>query len=284
MALSTVITHATGDVFPAADWNTYIRDNVNFYTVSGADLASAATITPTSSFHMLTGTTTVDNITTTGAVAGQKLTLSCKTASGPIQIRHNGGGTGNIRLQEGLHATLVAGEIMTLAFDGTVWREVTRSSRLLTGQSIEMNATLSTGGLLPEDGSAISRTTYAALFAFLGTLFGAGDGSTTFNLPDSRGRVSVGHAASGGHADVSTVGANDGVAVANRRPKHRHTLHTHGMEGISSVGAGTNRFLQQTGPAGTLWEFTDQSDGGTNVASDSLDAPAYIVKPKYVRV
>ncbi|MGJ4928158.1 phage tail protein [Bradyrhizobium sp. HKCCYLS2038] len=40
-------------------------------------------------------------------------------------------------------------------------------------------------------GQAISRTTYATLFALLGTTFGAGDGSTTFNLPDVRGRVTV---------------------------------------------------------------------------------------------
>src|SRR5690349_20866431 len=42
------------------------------------------------------------------------------------------------------------------------------------------------------DGSAISRTTYPALFAICGTTFGAGDGSTTFNLPDLRSRVPVG--------------------------------------------------------------------------------------------
>src|ERR1700741_4488678 len=42
------------------------------------------------------------------------------------------------------------------------------------------------------DGSAISRTTYPALFAICGTTFGAGAGSTTFNLPDLRGRVGVG--------------------------------------------------------------------------------------------
>ena len=47
-------------------------------------------------------------------------------------------------------------------------------------------------GWLAEDGSAVSRTTYAALFAAIGTTWGAGDGSTTFNLPDSRGRVMVG--------------------------------------------------------------------------------------------
>ena len=42
------------------------------------------------------------------------------------------------------------------------------------------------------DGSAISRTEYSELFAVIGTKYGAGDGSTTFNLPNKKGKVSVG--------------------------------------------------------------------------------------------
>jgi microcystin-dependent protein len=48
--------------------------------------------------------------------------------------------------------------------------------------SIPENTTIPAGYLLC-DGSAVSRTTYADLFAVIGTTFGAGDGSTTFNLP-----------------------------------------------------------------------------------------------------
>ena len=55
-------------------------------------------------------------------------------------------------------------------------------------------------GWLLCDGSAVSRTTYAALFAAISTAFGAGDGSTTFNLPDARGRVLVGKDNMGGTA------------------------------------------------------------------------------------
>jgi microcystin-dependent protein len=51
-------------------------------------------------------------------------------------------------------------------------------------------------------GQAISRTTYAALFSAIGTAFGAGDGSTTFGLPDLRGRLPV------GRDDMGTVAAN----------------------------------------------------------------------------
>ncbi|MEM7179569.1 MAG: phage tail protein [Spirochaetota bacterium] len=47
-------------------------------------------------------------------------------------------------------------------------------------------------GFLLCDGSAVSRTTYADLFAILGTTWGSGDGSTTFNLPDARAAVPAG--------------------------------------------------------------------------------------------
>jgi microcystin-dependent protein len=73
------------------------------------------------------------------------------------------------------------------------------------------------------DGSAVSRTSYSTLFGVIGTTYGSGDGSSTFNLPDLRGRAPIGYAASGGHTDVSTLGNNDGVALANRRAKHNHT-------------------------------------------------------------
>lgn len=55
-------------------------------------------------------------------------------------------------------------------------------------------------GWLICDGSAVSRSTYAALFGVIGTTFGSGDGSTTFALPDGRGRVLAGKDNMGGTA------------------------------------------------------------------------------------
>jgi len=82
-----------------------------------------------------------------------------------------------------------------------------------------------TGWLLCQ-GQAVSRTgLYASLFAVVGTAYGTGDGSTTFNLPDLRGRVPVGQ---GSHASVNARGANDGTAESNRRPAHSHTVSTDG--------------------------------------------------------
>ena len=66
-------------------------------------------------------------------------------------------------------------------------------------------------GFLECDGAAVSRSTYSALYAIVGTTYGAGDGSTTFNTPDLADNVPVGK--SGSKALASTGGANT-VAVA----------------------------------------------------------------------
>lgn len=65
-------------------------------------------------------------------------------------------------------------------------------SNLLIGEIIEYAGESIPGGYLVCDGSAVSRTEYSELFDVIGTLYGSGDGSTTFNLPDLRGRVVTG--------------------------------------------------------------------------------------------
>ena len=66
-------------------------------------------------------------------------------------------------------------------------------------------------GWLICDGSAVSRTTYATLFAAIGTTWGTGDGSTTFNLPDLRGRAPIG------------AGTGSGLTSAPRTCRHTRT-------------------------------------------------------------
>ena len=82
------------------------------------------------------------------------------------------------------------------------------------------NSTLPSG-YLHCDGSAVSRSTYSALFAIISTDYGAGDGSSTFNLPDLQDRVPIGHsgskavASTGGAATVSSSGS---ITVAELTP------------------------------------------------------------------
>lgn len=87
------------------------------------------------------------------------------------------------------------------------------------------------------DGSAVSRTTYADLFAAIGTTYGSGDGSTTFNLPDTRANVIAGYKS--GDANFGTLGAIVGEAThlltVNEIPPHTHDLgNTTGASGINS--------------------------------------------------
>lgn len=64
-------------------------------------------------------------------------------------------------------------------------------------------------------GQAISRTTYSALYAVIGTAFGSGNGSSTFNLPDCRGRVAAGKDNMGGTASGRLNNAYTGGVVGN---------------------------------------------------------------------
>lgn len=79
------------------------------------------------------------------------------------------------------------------AFSTTTYASVISS---LTGAVVPFASSTPQTGWLLCDGSAVSRATHAALFAYIGTTFGAGDGSTTFNLPDLRDRFVLGYAAS----------------------------------------------------------------------------------------
>lgn len=79
------------------------------------------------------------------------------------------------------------------------------------------------------DGSAISRTTYAALFAVLGTTYGAGNGSTTFNIPNLKGRVAVGLDSGQTEFDAlgETGGAKTHTLATGEMPSHTHTQNAH---------------------------------------------------------
>ena len=108
------------------------------------------------------------------------------------------------------------------------------------GSVITTAATSAPSGWLLCDGTAVNRTTYAALFAVISTTYGSGDGSTTFNVPDLRRRTPTGVGAS------DTVGTSDGVAYASRTSTQTRTIpaHYHGMGtgadlNITSSGSGT---------------------------------------------
>lgn len=86
-------------------------------------------------------------------------------------------------------------------------------------------------GYLAANGQAVSRTTYALLFTTIGTTWGAGDGSTTFNVPDLRGRSPLGTTSS-----PYTIGATAGALTVDTTHAHSGAAHTH--PGSHSHGVG----------------------------------------------
>ena len=147
------------------------------------------------------------------------------------------------------------------------------------------NAAPTRGTWLKCDGAAVSRTTYASLFAKLGTTYGAGNGSTTFNLPDFRGVVprgldegrglDTGRALGNYQADSNksaTLTGNTGAGGG-----HTHTGstsaagdHTHLSNGTAGVGqgnAGPNTIQQSAGSQAT-------SSAGNHTHTLSINAAA----------
>lgn len=119
-------------------------------------------------------------------------------------------------------------------------------------------------GYLMCDGSAVSRTTYSDLFEAIGTAYGNGDGSTTFNLPNFKGRNAVG--LDSNDTDFDTLGKTGGekthTLTVNEIPPHRHgpgaeNFYIMRREGETyNYGQGSdtantiNRYSQYTGYAG----------------------------------
>lgn len=115
------------------------------------------------------------------------------------------------------------------------------------------------------DGSAVSRATYSDLFTLWGVTFGAGDGATTFNLPDMRQRIPIGKTAAGA---LSTLGTLTGSWDHTHGPGTLTVAaHTHGP-GTLTVAAhthasGTLQVASHSHGAGTLSVASHTHDGGT---------------------
>lgn len=143
------------------------------------------------------------------------------------------------------------------------------------GQVAHFARTSPPAGWLKCNGAAVSRTTYARLFAAIGTTFGAGDGSTTFNLPDARGEFlrglddgrgvdagrALGSAQAGGNAAHTHAGSSEAAGG------HSHGGSTGSVAGHNhggwTGGGGEHAHTYDTAPPATSPDAQGAADGAS---------------------
>ncbi len=153
------------------------------------------------------------------------------------------------------------------------------------GEVSDFSGATAPSGWLLCYGQAVSRTTYTWLFSILGTTYGAGDGSTTFNLPDLRGRFALGKDDMGGSAagrvtSSSTGGANS-TTLGGTGGAETHTLT------ISQMPSHDHTYtkLVSSGPistGGSAYQFSTQNTGNTGGGSAHSNTPPWISLNKII--
>lgn len=191
------------------------------------------------------------------------------------------GGTGALKLPSGTTAqrpTAATGQIRfnstTTSFEGyngSAWGGL--ASGIPTGTILTFGATNPPSGFLECNGSAISRSTYASLFSILSTTHGAGDGSSTFNLPDLRGQFVRGWDNSAG-VDASRA---FGSSQTDQNKNHTHTTDSQSLTGSVSHLSGSlannpgsaSGIITKLSPASAIGA---RSSGSANASGISIDA------------
>ena len=141
-------------------------------------------------------------------------------------------------------------------WDGTGWFSGPAvTAGMPTGSIMQWGTNTAPANWLICDGSAVSRSAYATLFSVIGTQFGVGDGSTTFNLPDLRGRVAVGKN-SGTFGTLGATGGAESVTLTANQSGLREHSHSLPLAGSGSAYGVNDAGLRSNG--GQDWNFRTQ--------------------------
>lgn len=160
---------------------------------------------------------------------------------------------GQINFKEGSNVTLtVADNSGSNSVDVTIAASGGGGTTIPAGVVMPYAGSTAPGGYLLCDGSAVSRSTYSGLFTAISTQYGVGNGSTTFNLPDMRGRAVFGKDDMGGSAASRvTTGTSgvDGATLGAVGGDQRQTAHTHAAGSLTVVAAAQGTSAAATGVA-----------------------------------
>ena len=123
-------------------------------------------------------------------------------------------------------------------------------------------------GYLECNGAAVSRTTYAALFAIIGTNYGTGNGSSTFNLPDLRGEFVRGFDNGRGADSGRSIASSQGASNAS----HNHSISLSGTTSTKSLTGSVQRISETFNNSGsTTGVFSKQTGSSANFTPGSPD-------------
>lgn len=282
-------TDDTEDASAFADWvpqasQDYVAQQITANTrrYTGVGIGASASLTLTAA-HL--------GSWINATLAGMTITLPASTtlASGQIyQIRNQSAGTvnithsgGNIQQETGVNSgtlILAKNEWVELAASGTSYwvtgrgktEEVVTFAQLgdRVGEVTHFAMSTPPAGYLKRNGAAVSRTIYSALFAKIGTLYGAGDGSTTFNVPDSRAVFDRGW--------DDSRGVDTGRALGSDQ-ESGNLFHTHGAVALTGGAHSHTTTVPRelvSGDVGSNFNAVlgDTAQDGTNVLNSSSHA------------
>lgn len=165
-----------------------------------------------------------------------------------------------------LNTTLDDIDTTVKAVSDDIATQIAASARPPTGGVTMFGGTVAPDGWFECDGRAVSRTTYADLFTAIGVLWGTGDGSTTFNIPDMRGYFPRGY----DHGRGIDSGRALASVQADQNAAHTHTFvfsNDNSSGGANSPGHGSN----------TNNTWTTASSGGTEARPKNI-AVMFIIK------
>jgi microcystin-dependent protein len=232
-------------------------------------------------YNLPAGNPVVTATTITSAWANTTLSDIATALTGSLAADGQTPATGNLNMNTNriinvVDPTLSQDAATKVYVDTAITASVAAVNSVITG-SIQMWPTASapTGYLLCA-GAAVSRTTYATLFALIGTTFGVGDGSTTFNVPNYTNRFPYGTTvgATGGTADAVVVSHTHTATVTD--PGHVHAI----QSGIAVTSPGGQQYVG--GSAGTTPNSSSAVTGisvansTTGVSGTNQNLPPYL--------
>ena len=274
-------THSAINILIPNNSKSYVVRNVVSYASAGADIIlkvagqTGVTIRPSENQFVITNGTDIFNVAPTE--------FSSLTVTGAATFGSTVTIAGNVH---------VSAKVCASAFHGD-GSNLTGIITVPTGCIVPFAGTSAgtPSGFLLCHGQAVSRSTYSGLFSVITSIYGDGDGSSTFNLPDLRGRVIAGQDDMGGTSAnrlTGQTGGVDGDTLGGSGGAETHTLteaqlaaHTHGA-GSYVINTGGDSAQNSTNGAVFRQDLTQTTPVSGSSGSTGSGSAHNIVQPTFI--